>query len=268
MLAIVFGNISPVAISFGGFDVRWYALSYIFSALIAFMYIKYLNKKSLLINGDNSKIFFDDLLFYTLLGIILGGRIGYILFYGYDYYSNNFLKIFHIWEGGMSYHGGLLGVIFATHLFCKKYNVKFFQITDMLATAMPIGLFFGRIANFVNAELYGKITNVPWGVIFPNEILPRHPSQLYEAFLEGLLLFIILLILWNKHYYKVRGFISGFALFLYGLFRFVVEFVRQGEIYFFDVISMGQVLCLIMVIAGGCIIYWSRKNLNQGYGKK
>lgn len=265
MLTIIFGNISPVAISFGGFEVRWYALSYIFSALVAFFYIKYLNKKSLLISGVDSKNFFDDLLFYTLLGIMLGGRLGYILFYGYDYYSNNFLKIFYIWEGGMSYHGGLIGVICATHLFCKKYQVRFFQITDMLASAMPIGLFFGRIANFVNAELYGKITNLPWGVIFPNQILPRHPSQLYEAFFEGLVLFIILLLLWNKKYYNKTGFISGIALFLYGIFRFFIEFVRQGEIYFFDIISMGQVLCLITAIAGGCIIYLS--NLNKGYRK-
>lgn len=259
MYAIIFGNISPFAIEIGGFGIRWYALSYIFSALLALVYIKYLHKQNNIVKKHDEKIFFEDVLFYSLLGILIGGRLGYVLFYGYEYYAMNLVSIFYIWEGGMSYHGGLLGVIVATYVLSKKYGIKFFHITDLLAVAMPIGLFFGRIANFINAELYGKITNKPWGVIFPNQLLPRHPSQLYEAFFEGLLLFVILLYLWRKQYYKIRGLLSGIALLLYGIFRFAIEFFRQGEIYFYNLISMGQVLCIIMILLASWIILYSKK---------
>ncbi|UQY80888.1 Prolipoprotein diacylglyceryl transferase [Candidatus Hepatincola sp. Av] len=253
---ITFPNISPVAFSIGSLEVRWYALAYIIGALIAFWYIKVLNKQSKIISAHLATKFFDDLLFYVLIGIIVGGRLGYVLFYGLSYYLQHPLSIFALWEGGMSYHGGLLGVSLAAYLLGRKYQKSFLQITDIIAPAMPIGLFLGRIANFINGELYGKLTDVSWGVVFPNVIGPRHPSQLYEAFFEGIVLFIILYYLWHKKLYLKVGFISAYTIILYGIFRFLVEFFRVGEIYFFNLISMGQVLSLIMIIIGLVLLQW------------
>lgn len=253
---IAFPNISPIAFSIGSLEVRWYSLAYIVGALLAFWYIKVLNKKSKIIPANIASKFFDDLLFYVLIGIIVGGRLGYVLFYGLSYYIQHPLAIFALWEGGMSYHGGLIGVSFAAYLLGRKYQKSFLQITDIIAPAMPIGLFLGRIANFINGELYGKITNVPWAVVFPNVIGPRHPSQLYEAFFEGIVLFIILYYLWHKKLYKKIGYMSVYTIILYGVFRFSVEFFRVGEIYFFNLISMGQVLSLIMIIIGLVVLQW------------
>ncbi len=261
MYTIIFSSsITPIAFSLGSLDIRWYSLAYIIGSLLGLFYLKFLNSKFFMISKDKEKNFFDDLFFYSLLGILIGGRLGYVLFYGYEYYLHNIIKIFYLWEGGMSYHGGLLGVIFTSYLISKKYKKHLFAITDILALAMPIGLFLGRIANFINAELYGKITNVPWGVVFPNMIEARHPSQLYEAFFEGLVLFLILLILFLKGYYKKVGFISSLAMLCYGSFRFAIEFFRVGEIYFFNIISMGQILCFLMIVLGFIILHWSYKN--------
>jgi phosphatidylglycerol:prolipoprotein diacylglycerol transferase len=257
MLAIVFPPISPIALDLGVFQIRWYALAYIAGAILALQYIKYLTNQANLVDNKIKKKFFDDLLFYVILGILLGGRLGFVLFYAPSYYALHPWKIIFLWEGGMSFHGGLIGVIISSYFFGLKHNKKLLQITDMLAPAMPIGLFLGRIANFINAELYGIPTDLPWAVKFPNVLFPRHPSQIYEAFLEGLILFIVLYIMWNKKQYTKVGRISGYTLFLYGIFRFFVEFVREGEIYFFNIISMGQLLCLPMIFAGSYFIYKS-----------
>ena len=262
MLAIAFPPVSPIAIDIGFLEIHWYSLAYIFGSIFALFYIKKLIANINFIDSKKQKSFFDDLMFYIVLGIILGGRLGFVLFYGMPYYLYYPFEIFYIWEGGMSFHGGLIGSIIACYLIAKKYNKHFLQITDIVAMGLPIGLFLGRIANFVNAELYGVPTNMPWGVIFPGDNFARHPSQLYEAFLEGLVLFFILLFMWRFKQYNFIGRISGFTLFFYSIFRISVEFVRQGEIYFFDFISMGQVLSLPMLIVGVYLIknsYYAKK---------
>jgi phosphatidylglycerol:prolipoprotein diacylglycerol transferase len=256
-------ELSPVAFSIAGFDIRWYSLAYIFGAILALLYIKYLNKNSSLIIENTKKQFFEDLLFYIVLGVLLGGRLGFVFFYGFSYYIQHPLEILYLWEGGMSYHGGLIGVCFASLLLARKYNKSFLQITDIVAPSVPIGLFLGRLANFVNGELYGKPTDLPIGVHFPNVFLPRHPSQLYEAFLEGIVLFIILAIMWHKKLYKKEGYLSATLLIFYGFFRILVEFVRQGEIYFFNIISMGQVLSFPMIFVGIFILYYAKTKNNK-----
>ena len=259
-MSIMFPNISPTAITIMSFDIRWYSLAYIMSAVLGFYYLKFMNRKANLIESNVAKQFFDDSLFYIMLGVLLGGRIGYTLFYGLSYYITNPLEVFFIWEGGMSFHGGMIGVAIAMYLLSKKYHKPLLLITDLIALATPIGLFFGRLANFVNAELYGHPTNVPWGVSFPNVYLPRHPSQIYEALCEGLVLGIILLILWQKKQYLKQGLITGIFLFGYSSSRFIVEFFRQGEIYFFNAMSMGQLLCIPMIILGAILIIRAFKN--------
>ncbi|MDR0484316.1 MAG: prolipoprotein diacylglyceryl transferase [Alphaproteobacteria bacterium] len=254
-----FPDISPVALQIGSFEIRWYSLAYIFGAIFALFYIKFLNKNLNLIPQDKKKNFLEDLLFYVILGVLLGGRLGFVIFYGFSYYIQHPIEIFYLWQGGMSYHGGLIGVIIASFLLAKKYKISFLRVTDIIAPSVPIGLFLGRLANFVNAELYGKPTDLPWAVHFPNVFLPRHPSQLYEAFLEGIVLFVILAILWQKKFYEKEGYLSGMLLICYGIFRIFVEFFRVGEIYFFNTISMGQVLSLPMIIVGIFILNYAKR---------
>jgi phosphatidylglycerol:prolipoprotein diacylglycerol transferase len=208
-----------------------------------------------------------------MIGVILGGRIGYVLFYQFDFYLDNPANILKVWHGGMSFHGGFIGVLVATGLFAKKNNISFFQITDILACATPIGLFFGRIANFINAELYGRVTDVPWAVIFPDGTgLPRHPSQLYEAFLEGLVLFIVLFALaHSKKIARCTGFLSGIFLMEYATFRFLVEFVRKPDDQlglYFEMLTMGQLLCIPMFAAGQIIFIIALKNANDRFKRK
>lgn len=256
-------KMSPVAFSVAGFDIRWYSLAYIFGAIFALLYIKFLNKNSNLIEQSKKKQFFEDLLFYIILGVLIGGRLGFVIFYGASYYIKHPIEILYLWNGGMSYHGGLIGVSISSWLLGKKYNKSLLQITDIIAPSVPIGLFLGRLANFVNGELYGKPTDLSIGVRFPNVFLPRHPSQLYEAFLEGIVLFIILSIMWNKKLYKKEGYLSATLLIFYGIFRTLVEFVREGEIYFFNIISMGQVLSLPMILVGIFILYYVKTKNNK-----
>ncbi|MCL2567418.1 MAG: prolipoprotein diacylglyceryl transferase [Alphaproteobacteria bacterium] len=266
---INFPDISPVVFSVGAFslgsieigpiEIRWYSLAYIFGAIFALLYIKFLNRNLALIPEPRRKNFFEDLLFYIILGVLLGGRLGFVIFYGFSYYISNPLEIFYLWQGGMSYHGGLIGVLIASFLLAKKYNMNFLRITDIIAPSVPIGLFLGRLANFINAELYGKPATVPWAVHFPNVYLPRHPSQLYEAMLEGVVLFVVLGIMWHRKVYNKEGYLSAALLILYGIFRIFIEFFRVGEIYFFNVISMGQVLSLPMIIAGVFILYYAKR---------
>ena len=242
-------NFDPVAIEIFSLEIRWYSLAYIFGILIGWI----LSKK-IFISNQSIKDKFDDYLTYLIIAIIVGGRLGYILFYNFDYYFNNPIDIIKIWQGGMSFHGGLLGVIFVTIWFAKKNNHNAFNYLDVISIVTPIGIFFGRISNFINSELYGTETNMPWAVKFIQvDNLYRHPSQLYEAILEGLVLFIILFISRNKGFLNFPGFISGMFLTFYSLFRFVIEFFRVPDEqigYLIFNLTMGQIISFIFFISG------------------
>ena len=246
-------NFDPVALEIFSLEIRWYSLAYIFGIILGW----FLAKK-LFIQDIEVKNKFDDYLTYLIIGIILGGRLGYIFIYNLSFYINNPLDIFKIWQGGMSFHGGLIGVIFASIFFAKKNNQSPFLYLDIVALVAPVGLFFGRIANFINSELYGTITNVPWAVIFVQiDNLPRHPSQLYEALLEGLFLFLLLIYFKNKFSNK-PGVISGLFLIIYSIFRFIVEFYRVPDEqlgYIFLNLTMGQVVSLIFILSGVILFY-------------
>ena len=246
-------NFDPVAIQFFSIEIRWYSLSYIVGILLGWV----LGKK-IFITNPNLKENFDDFITYVILGIIVGGRLGYVIFYNFSYYSNNLTEIFKIWQGGMSFHGGLIGVIVVGVWFSKKMNQSAFVYLDVISLVAPIGIFFGRIANFINSELYGTETSLPWGVKFIQvDNLYRHPSQLYEAFFEGLILFFILLYFRNRGFIKIPGFISGLFLVLYSIFRFLIEFLRVPDEqlgYLFLNLSMGQLISFIFLLIGTYLI--------------
>ncbi len=216
----------PVMIKIAGYGIRWYSLAYIIGIIFGNFIIKKANQKQQFL----SPTAYDEWMIWAILSILIGGRLGYVLFYGSDYFEHP-LEIFMTWHGGMSFHGGLFGAIFGMWLFCKKYQLEFLKLTDVLVIAAPIGLFLGRIANFVNMELYGRITGSNYGFIFPNvDQLPRHPSQIYEAFFEGIIIFIILFYLskYSKSA-KKTGFLSAIFLILYGSFRIILENFRQPD---------------------------------------
>ena len=256
-------NLDPVFIDLGIISIRWYSLAYIAGIFLGW----WVGKKIILTLKIQHNIYispskFDDLITYLVFSIILGGRIGYIFFYNLSYYIENPFEIAKIWQGGMSFHGGLIGVILGTYFFCKKNKIQIFPILDVIACVAPIGLFFGRIANFINGELYGKITSAYWGVIFPEiDQFIRHPSQIYEAILEGLALFIILNKIIKKKNYTV-GTCSFIFLILYGSFRIFSEMFREPDQqlgYLFNVLSMGTLLSILMIVIGITIFYF-RKN--------
>ena len=242
-------NFDPVAFQIFSLEIKWYSLSYIIGILTGWILAK-----RILIKDNNLREKFDDYITYVILGIIVGGRLGYILFYNFDYYLNNIVDVFKVWQGGMSFHGGLLGLIIVSVLFAKKNNHNPYIYLDIVSLVAPIGIFFGRIANFINSELYGKETVLPWGVKFEKiDNLYRHPSQLYEAFFEGLFLLVILIFFQKSVSAKNPGFISGIFLIFYSFFRFVIEFFRVPDAqlgYVFLNLSMGQILCLIFFIFG------------------
>ena len=246
-------NFDPVAFSLFAFEVRWYSLSYIFGILFGWFYCK-----RFLIKDKIVSTLFDDLLTYLIIGIIVGGRLGYILFYNLKYYLDNLVEIFFIWEGGMSFHGGLIGVFVATYIFSKKNEINKYIYLDLISICAPIGIFFGRIANFINGELIGKATNANWGVIFSKtDNIPRHPSQLYECILEGIILFILMNLIFFRKKYKT-GTASFAFLFFYGLFRFISEFFREPDIqvgYLIGSLSMGMLLSLIMIFISIVFFY-------------
>lgn len=254
-------NLDPIMIDFGLITIRWYSAAYIFGILLGWWYGKRIILK---ISNIDHKIylkFFDDLITYIIISMIIGGRLGYIIFYNIEFYIDNPIDVFKIWKGGMSFHGALIGIIFGTYLFSKKKGLNTFLFLDIIACVAPIGLFFGRIANFINGELVGKVTNVYWGVIFTNlDDNLRHPSQLYEAFLEGVVLFFVMnFILLNKNY-KV-GHCSSLFLIFYGIFRIFSEFFREPDVqlgYIYEILSMGMILSLFMIIAG--LIIYLKKN--------
>ncbi len=246
-------NIDPVAIQFSSIEIRWYSLAYIFGIVAGWT----LSKKIFLSNQE-IKEKFDDYITYLVIGIIIGGRLGYVLFYNLSYYLDNPLDIFKIWQGGMSFHGGLIGVIIFSYIFAKKNNQNPFEYLDIVSIVAPIGIFFGRVANFINSELYGFETDLPWAVKFIKiDELFRHPSQLYEAFFEGIILFIILLSFRNKGYLKKPGIISGLFLIFYSIFRFIIEFFRVPDEhlgYMVYNLTTGQFISLISLIFGILLI--------------
>ena len=252
-------NFDPVAFQILSLEIRWYSLAYIAGIILGWLMCKKIFIKDSKINEK-----FDDYITYLIIGIVAGGRVGYIIFYDFNYYANNILDIFKIWEGGMSFHGGLIGIIFSSLLFTKKYEQNFFLYMDLIALVAPIGIFFGRLANFINSELYGTPTDIPWAVTFIQvDNLSRHPSQLYEAILEGIILFIILMYFKNKDYLKKSGLISGLFLIFYSIFRFFIEFVRVPDEqlgYLIFELSMGQIISLIFLVIGIILFYLKNEN--------
>lgn len=255
--------IDPVAISLGPLKIHWYGLSYIAGTLLGWWLLRLRAARHGWSHGQVA-----DLVFYVVLGAVIGGRIGSVLFYNLPYYLEHPLAVFKIWQGGMAFHGGLLGVLVAVWLFARSQGRRFFEITDYLAPVVPLGLFFGRIANFVNGELWGKPTDVPWAMVFPGELageVPRHPSQLYEAALEGLLLFVILW-LYSARPRPVMA-VSGLFLVGYSVFRFLVEFVRVPDVQLgylaFGWLTMGQVLCVPMFVIGAILMVLGYKRQSK-----
>ncbi len=250
-------TIDPILISLGFLDIRWYSLSYIFTFIFGSILIKKLNKKSL---NNLSDIQIDKFFVWAVLGVIIGGRVGYVLFYQLQLFFLDPLYIFQIWKGGMSFHGGLIGMIFAIYIFAKQNNLSFFYLSDLVSIVAPIGLFLGRISNFINTELYGRITDFPFAFIYPLiDNNPRHPSQLYEAFFEGVVLFIILYLIFIKNSKKYSaGIISAYFLILYSIFRFLIEFLREPDLHlglYLNYFSMGQILCIPIFFAGILILF-------------
>ena len=249
---ISYPNIDPVAIDLGFISIYWYGISYVVGILTAWFLLKYRVRQSQLLL-DNQQI--GDLVFFVMLGIIIGGRLGSIIFYNFSYYLEHPLEIFYIHKGGMSFHGGLIGVIIAVWFFSFNRSISFFRVTDFIAPVVPIGLGCGRIANFINGELWGGPSNLPWAMIFPDPAaggISRHPSQLYEAFLEGLVLFIILW--WFSRIPRPVRATSGLFLFFYGMFRFLIEFVRMPDQHIgyiaFNWLTLGQLLSIPLIIFG------------------
>ena len=257
-------NFDPVAVQIFSIDIKWYSLAYIIGILLGWI----LSKK-IFISDQNIKEKFDDFITYLILGIIVGGRLGYVFFYNFSYYSDNLLDIIKIWQGGMSFHGGLIGVIFASFLFAKKNNQNIFIYLDIVSIVAPIGIFLGRIANFINSELIGVPTNLPWSVVFLKiDDVPRHPSQIYEALLEGLLLFLLMNLIFK--YKKIRGYVSSFFLILYSLFRIAAEQFRLPDEqigYIFNMISMGTLLSLIMLITGVFLLKYEKLTCFQNFSR-
>ena len=246
-------NFNPVAIEIFSLEIRWYSLAYITGILLGW----FLAKKIFLKDSVNNR--FDDYVTYVIIGLILGGRLGYVLFYNFYYYLNNFFDIFKVWQGGMSFHGGVIGIIIASFIFSKKNNDNVFEYLDIIALVSPVGIFFGRIANFINSELYGHETSVPWAVQFIQiDNLYRHPSQLYEAILEGIFLFIIMIFFWNKNTSKTPGKLSAIFLIFYSFFRYFVEYFRVPDDqlgYLILNLPMGQLISFIFFIIGLSLYY-------------
>ncbi len=261
-------NFDPILVDLGFFQIRWYSIAYIVGIVIGWIYAA----KIISLTENNHYNFtqvkksdFDNLIIYAVFGIILGGRLGYVLFYNLDYYIQNLHEILMTWHGGMSFHGGLIGVIVAVYIFSKKEKNNFFKYADIISCVAPIGIFLGRIANYINGELYGKVTNISWGVIFPDGgNLPRHPSQIYEAILEGLVLFALInyMAFKKKHIFK-QGNVSGYFLIFYSFLRIISENFREPDAhigYFFNYFSLGFLLSLITLISGIFIILYNKKN--------
>jgi phosphatidylglycerol:prolipoprotein diacylglycerol transferase len=251
-------NLNPIAFNIYNLKIYWYSLSYIFGFLFCFYYSKYLIRKRFI---DLDILMVDDFITWLIIGVILGGRIGYVLFYNFSFFSENPIEIFKIWRGGMSFHGGLLGVLFTTLLFSLKKEINLIKLLNLVCHCSPVGIFLGRLANFVNGELIGIPTNSTWGVKYTNEEILRHPSQLYEAFFEGFVIFVILNFLIRSRFASKFHSFSVF-LFFYGFFRFFLEFFRMPDNhlgYLLFGLSMGQLLSIPMVCFGIYYLSYEKK---------
>lgn len=245
--------INPVLFEFGPIVIRWYSLAYIVGVIFGCKYIQFLDNK--LGNNILNKVLCDKMLVPIILGIIIGGRLGYVVFYNFDYYMNNPIAIVKTWQGGMSFHGGMLGLTLAIFIFSLKEKVSFLKLMDLICSAAPVGIFLGRIANFINGELFGRPSTLPWALKFlPYETITRHPTQLYEAFTEGILTFIIVNFTFIKlKFYKIPAKVSGVFLICYSVFRIIIENFREPDIslgFFFSFITMGQILSFPMLLLG------------------
>lgn len=256
---LTYPQIDPVALALGPLKVHWYGLMY----LVGFVAVYFMGQRSAKKSWSPIKPeAIEDLVTYGALGVILGGRIGYVLFYKFSDFIQDPIMLFKIWEGGMAFHGGMLGVFVAMWFYAKKQNCRMMQLIDIIAPLAPIGLGAGRIGNFINSELWGRTTDVPWAMVFPNGgPLARHPSQLYEAFLEGLVLFVILQVYTRKPRPMMAS--TGVALFFYGCFRFFVEFYRMPDAHLgylaFDWLTMGQILSTPMILIGALLFYFAHR---------
>jgi len=268
--AIAFPAIDPIIVEIGPFAIRWYALAYIGGLVLGWLFLRWLVQRP---GWKLTVIDLDDLLLYVTLGVILGGRLGYVLFYKPGFYLSHPGEILAVWQGGMSFHGGLIGVLVAMVLFSWRRGISFLEIGDAVAAAVPIGIFFGRIANFINGELFGRASDVPWAMAFPHGgPEPRHPSQLYEAALEGLLLFLI--IYWfarRPRLPETAGQIGGIFLLGYGLARSFVELFREPDDHLGFLlggsITMGQILSLPMILIGLFLLMRSHAGSKQTSAK-
>ncbi|MDD4557273.1 MAG: prolipoprotein diacylglyceryl transferase [Alphaproteobacteria bacterium] len=258
-----FPQISPIIFSVGPLAIRWYSMAYLAGILIGwFIVSKYVKKYDIGFNKTD----LEDLAFYVTLGVILGGRFGYVLFYGGEEnpFLRNPLQVFEVWKGGMSFHGGIFGVITAIFIYAKRRGFSFFKVSDLVSLVVPIGIFFGRLANFINDELWGRVTNVSWAVKFPNGgYLPRHPSQVYEALLEGLVMFVVLNFLWRYKFVRERcGIISALFVLLYAVFRSFIEQFREPDAqlgFIFANVTMGQLLSFPLILVGLVVIFQKLK---------
>lgn len=255
-----FPHIDPVIFKIGPLAMRWYGLMYVFGFASSYLLVMHQMKKKKL-TFDRESI--DDLFFYLIIGLIIGARLGYVLFYNLAFYLENPLDAFAVWHGGMSFHGGLIGTFVAGYIVVKRKKLNFLAVTDIFVPTCPIGIGFGRLGNFINAELYGKVSTAPWAMVFPGGgDLPRHPSQLYEMFFEGILLFAILWIYKDRK--KHEGDVFALFLILYGVFRIYCELFREPDSqigYFFGLLSMGQILSLCMVALGIALKWYVRRPL-------
>jgi phosphatidylglycerol:prolipoprotein diacylglycerol transferase len=251
---MLINNFDPVAIELFTVEIRWYSLAYI-TGIVA----GWILAKKIFISDSEQKEKFDDYISYAIIGIIVGGRLGYVLFYNFNYYINNLTDIIKIWQGGMSFHGGLIGIVIASIWFGKKNNQNSFLYTDIISLVAPIGIFFGRISNFINSELYGIETDVSWAVKFIKvDNLWRHHTQLYEAVLEGIILFLILMYFKKKGFLKHKGLISGLFLIFYSVFRFIIEFLRVPDEqlgYLFFNLTMGQIISILFFLTGSYLVF-------------
>ncbi|MAY41798.1 MULTISPECIES: prolipoprotein diacylglyceryl transferase [unclassified Neptuniibacter] len=253
-------EINPVALELGPLKVHWYGLMY----LIGFAAAWWLGVRRARKPGSGwTEEQISDVIFWGAMGVVLGGRAGYVIFYNFDRFIEDPLWLFAVWEGGMSFHGGLLGVIAAMYLFGRKHGKSLFEMTDFIAPLIPVGLGAGRVGNFIGGELWGRVTDQPWGVVFPRGgDLPRHPSQLYEFVLEGVVLFVVLW--WFSAKPQPRMAVSGMFLLLYGCFRSLVEFVREPDEHImflaFDWLTMGQLLSLPMIVLGGFLLLLAKRS--------
>lgn len=262
---IAFPNINPIALQLGPLSIRWYGIAYALGILLALSYLKHLLKSDPRPTTISPKTL-DNLIVPVIVGAVVGGRLGFILFYNLDYYLENPLEILMTWRGGMSFHGGLMGVILAVLWYAHRYHIVFFALTDLIVMGAPIGLFLGRIANFINSEHFGRPTDVPWAMVFPGAgPLPRHPSQLYEAFGEGLILWMLLSLAWRFRSWRDNpGHLSGLFLLGYGFIRCFVEFFRHPDHTFVwqnIEVTVGQLLSLPLVLVGVYLLafYSARK---------